>query len=136
MTTKTATFRTGTFGTFLMMFLIMLSLGVKAILPVGFMPTTNADGTVEIVICSGAGDKVITVPADQAPNEKPASHDKTDINKACSFQTLLSGKIFNVPPVAVIGDRDVIRDIVTVTLQERIDSAHPLPFAARGPPAA
>lgn len=131
---KSKTSRNNEITALVVMSFMILALAFKAILPAGFMPVIGKDGVTEIVICSGMGEKTITVPSNGNPESGHQDQEKTD--QVCAFQVLASGKsLLNAPaftlaaPVVSSVSAD---DIAGETFLSSIN----LSFTARGPPSA
>lgn len=117
----------------LMLFFVALAFAVKALLPAGFMPVVNKDGFTQIVICSGMGEKTITVPSDEAPSQE---HQETSSDKVCAYQVLASAKPLLSPPNFVLPAPPILRDDF-VSLDDTAPTTFTiLSFDARGPPLA
>lgn len=73
-------------GATLLLFLL------RALIPVGFMPETRADGRLELVICSSSGENVVHVVDLGAPDERKRSKAGDDCPYSLAF-----GKNFTPP---------------------------------------
>lgn len=112
---------------------MVLAFVLKAVIPAGFMPETK-NGFMELVICSGMGEKTILVPNGETPSSE---HQDDKAGKdVCAYQILASGKIL-VPDVTAIQSAPVREEAHSAqTDDSRLLSAHHLSFEARGPPSA
>lgn len=117
----------------LMMLLVAFALLLKSAIPAGFMPSFDKDGFTQIVICSGMGQKTITVPSDDAPS---TDHQDDTAAKVCAYQILASGKTILPPPVAVVPAPIVTRAVIAIAEDFDAAPALSLSFEARGPPIA
>jgi hypothetical protein len=119
---------------FAVMAFVVLGVFVKSVLPAGFMPTVNADGFTEIVICSGMGEKTITVPSDEN-TDSPHEEDR-QASEVCAYQILASGKILlNAPAFALAAP--AMTTLPSAFASDRIVfAASNRSFTARGPPSA
>lgn len=113
--------------------LVVLALLLKSAIPAGFMPAFDQEGFTQIVICSGMGQKTVTVPSNDAP---ATDHQGNAASKVCAYQMLASGKTILPPPVAILSAPVVAR--VFAAIADDADAASVLSFSfeARGPPAA
>lgn len=59
--------------------LVLLGLLVRAAVPAGFMPGTDHDGMVTIVICTMQGAQTIEIPAEHSPLPVPQNQDHDKI---------------------------------------------------------
>lgn len=116
-----------------MALLVILAVFLKSAIPAGFMPAFDKEGFTQIVICSGMGQKTITVPSDDAP---ATDHQDDASGKVCAYQMLASGKTILPPPVAVIPAPIVTRVFSAIAEDVHAASAPALSFQARGPPIA
>ncbi len=115
------------------MMMIVLAFALKSVLPAGFMPVINKDGFTQIVICSGMGEKTITVPADENPS---SDHKEDQASKICAYQVLASGKILLSPPAFTLPAPVVSRSPIKLFNDQSPHTTTILSFAARGPPSA
>jgi hypothetical protein len=116
-----------------MAFLVIFAMFLKSAIPAGFMPTFDKEGFTQIVICSGMGQKTITVPSDNAP---ATDHQDNASAKVCAYQMLASGKIILPPPVAILPAPIVTRAFSVIMEDVHAAFSTTLPFEARGPPIA
>jgi hypothetical protein len=116
-----------------MALLVILAVLVKSAIPAGFMPSFDKSGFTQIVICSGMGQKTITVPSDDAP---ATDHKDNASAKVCAYQMLASGKTILPPPVAIIPAPIVTRAFAVTIEHVHAAFSTTLPFEARGPPIA
>ncbi len=115
--------------TALFMAVIMVALVVKSLIPVGFMPALGQNGMVDIVICSGMGEKTISVASDfgDAP-----PHSKTE--NQCPFNILTSAKLFFSAPAILIIPMAFITAPIVGAYQTFVSSFKISALFARGPP--
>lgn len=106
---------------------------IKSILPVGFMPVINKDGFTQIVICSGIGQKTITVPSDDAPAKE---HQDTPSDKVCAYQILASAKPLLSPPAVIVPAPAILRVDFKAHNDQTPVAISVVSFDARGPPLA
>lgn len=111
-------------------FLMIVVFAFKSIIPAGFMPIVNKDGYTQIVICSGMGEKTITIPNDKNPN---SNHD-SDVNKICAYQVFASAKILINPNIL-----NIPIPVFTTANHTHDESQNPkqyiyLSYTPRGPP--
>ncbi len=114
-----------------LLLLMLLAYAVKAFIPAGFMPGTDANGFTKMVICSGMGEKTVFV-----PNEEPSGQHDRHSDKICDYQVLTGQKILT-------GHAPVLTPPPVVFVQARADAgqhAFSAVFSsivfARGPPSA
>lgn len=110
--------------------LVLLALVLKGLLPAGFMPAPSKDGMMEMVICSGMGEKTILVPAGDAP----ASGHAENTDKVCAYQTVTGQKIILAPPSLLVPPPVLITAPDITGGETRLSQNAPSSFAARGPP--
>ncbi|PZQ48225.1 MAG: hypothetical protein DI551_01685 [Micavibrio aeruginosavorus] len=122
------------FAAFAVMTFMLFAVLIKAALPAGFMPTVAKDGFTEIVICSGMGEKTISVPS--GDNPEPSHQDNQQTGKVCAFQVLVSGKILLDGPTFTLVAPPSSAVSVDFTNDRTFRSAAVLSFAPRGPPSA
>lgn len=112
---------------------MVAAFALKAIIPAGFMPETK-NGFMELVICSGMGEKTVLVPMDDAaPSEHQDDKSSKDI---CSYQVLSSGQILVPVALATLPAPTLQAFSIAIPADGIVTSAHILSFEARGPPAA
>ena len=116
-----------------MALLIILAVLLKSAIPAGFMPAFDKEGFTQIVICSGMGQKIITVPSDDAPS---TDHQEDASGKVCAYQMLASGKTILPPPVAILPAPIITRAVSFIMEDVHAAFSTTLPFVARGPPIA
>ncbi len=117
----------------IMMLFLIAAVAIKAILPAGFMPVIGKDGFTQIVICSGAGEKLITVPSDDAPED---GHQGTASGDLCAFQVVTSSTpLPSASPALPSAPVFLKSGFVHVYEQTPRSNVH-LSFDARGPPLA
>lgn len=111
---------------------VILCLLIKAVLPAGFMPAQSKDGWIELVICSGMGERTISVPLEGSDKTDPQKPSQTP----CAFQFVATGK--SITPVF-----ETLSVAFTTTYIAREDEDQTPPytvfaflFEARGPPVA
>lgn len=110
--------------------LTLLAIAIKALIPAGFMPTVTAGGMTEIVICSGLGEKTISIPAD---GDTSNQHDKSQ-DPPCAYHLAALNKILisaapSLPvPLPVFGAKQVLHT------SHSLHSTRTDAFSARGPP--
>lgn len=112
-------------------FLIVLALLTKSLVPAGYMPAAGTDGFVDIVICTGAGEKTVSLPLSSVPD---ASQKHAD-TKGCAYQflatviTLLPASEFLLQQMPLSASAS---DFVNLHIPPRIVAQS---FEARAPPA-
>jgi|GEM_PF-2414405 len=110
---------------------VLVAVVVNAVIPAGYMPQ-NKRGFVELVICSGMGEKTVLVDAGDVP---AGDHqDKTDTANFCAYQFLASAKIPVVPQIIILPVfhfETLAKTMFSGTFLPRIYSAS---ITARGPP--
>lgn len=116
-------------ASFAMMMLMLLAFSLKAFLPNGFMPEIK-DGAVQIVICSGVGQKTISVPAGEADHGRH----KSSSAEQCPYQVLTSAKLLSAPPVLFFHEARVVAQEEAVTERPFLISILAHDAEARGPP--
>lgn len=116
----------------LIMVMMVTALAFKAIIPAGFMPESKG-GFMELVICSGMGEKTIIVPSE---DPQSPSHQNKKADKACAFQALTSGKALVPAPIALLPVPDVTQVPAVISNNSVAPSFYQLSFEARGPPSA
>ncbi len=113
--------------------MMVAAFALKAIIPAGFMPE-NKNGFMEMVICSGMGEKTILVPNSETPSSE---HDNdTTAKEVCAYQVLASGKVLVPAPVLAFLEPQPEKLFVDITDDRFIISTNSLSFEARGPPSA
>lgn len=115
----------------MMLLFVAVAFVVKAFLPSGFMPVVNKDGFTQIVICSGMGEKTITVPSDDMPSQ---DHQNAPSDKVCAYQILASAKLLFTPPALTIPAPSILRDDFVSPDETTHVTFVTLSFDARGPP--
>jgi hypothetical protein len=113
--------------------LVVLALLLKSAIPAGFMPAFDQEGFTQIVICSGMGQKTVTVPSNDAP---ATDHRGDTASKLCAYQLLASGKTILPPFVAIVFAPIVTRASAAIADDADAASVISFSFEARGPPAA
>jgi len=114
-----------------MALLVVLAVVLKSVIPAGFMPVVGKDGFTQIVICSGIGQKTISVPSNDAPE---TDHKEDQAGKVCAWQILASGKTILSPPLAAIPAPILTRIVIKAADNAPVAAVYNLPFEARGPP--
>jgi hypothetical protein len=71
-------------GRFALMGILMLGMILHSLLPTGFMPSID-DGKITLVICSGMGEKTITVDAKDFSPVDSGKHDPSDGSSSCPY---------------------------------------------------
>lgn len=111
---------------------MLLAVLVKSVFPAGFMPTVDKNGFTEIVICSGMGERTISVPNENAPTDH---HEDKTSSGICSFATLASAIDLPVVTFAtVLADTGNI-STPKLTTELAPDVHFDQPYPPRGPPA-
>lgn len=113
-------------ASFVMMMLMLLAFSLKAFLTAGFMPEVK-DGVMQIVICSGIDQKVISVPTDEADHT-------TSSAEHCPYQVLTSAKLLSVPPVLFFHEMRVVSVSDVLSEQSLPVYIYAHSIEARGPP--
>lgn len=114
----------------LLYLIILLGILVKATIPAGFMPGEK-NGMVAMVICSGADEATIFVPAGDVPGEDGAPHDL----KICDYLIAASHKAIEAPPEIFIPAPAPLLTLETAAPVDRVIAAQLTLSFARGPPA-
>lgn len=118
--------RKATPASFAMMMLMLLAFSLKAFLPAGFMPEVK-DGVMQIVICSGMDQKVISVPSDEADHGSSAA-------EHCPYQVLTSAKLLSAPAVLFFHEARAVSVVENISEQSFSISLYAHSVEARGPP--
>lgn len=111
---------------------LLAVLAVRSLLPVGYMvQAADATGTLEIVICTSSGTKLLTVDADGT--SVPAKPQHVD-NGLCPFASAGAAALAAAVPTSLAGEAEYAA--VTYTLAVALFAETPKPGAtsARGPP--
>lgn len=112
---------------------LLLVLALRALLPTGFMlqPAHAGDGSFEIVICTSAGQQVMTVDADGAPLPAKPHHAEHGL---CAFAAAGAAALVTDAPQALV--HTAVYAAATYTLAVALFDETPKPGAtsARGPP--
>lgn len=106
---------------------------LRAFLPSGFMPSVSVDGSYELVICSGMGEKTIRVSADGTQED---SNPSSGEDGACAFQMVSSQKHIPVTLFLAIPFLEIIAPDFSLTPIFHADDTAQKTYAARGPPSA
>jgi hypothetical protein len=116
--------------TFVLMMMVT-AIVFKAIVPAGFMPESRS-GLLEIVICSGIGEKTVFVPNSHEPSaEYPDDNHVKDI---CAYQVLASGKILLPLILTFLPISNVEQVLHAILADKNLFSGLQSSFEARGPP--
>lgn len=111
--------------------LVLLAFALKGLLPAGFMPSVSQDGFMEMVICSGMGEKTVLVPANGGP-DAPDHKESTDT--VCAYQMVSAQKLISAPPAFLLPLPVFAPAPNTARAETGILSSIRISFAARGPP--
>ena len=117
-------------SSFIIMMMVMAFV-MKAIIPSGFMPESK-NGFMEMVICSGMGEKTVLVPNSETPLSE--HHNGTTAKEICAYQLLSSGKMILPLPIAALPEFQSSKILGYIADDSFIFSAKSLSFEARGPP--
>ncbi len=123
-------FQRNKIAAFMVLAIMLLAFGFKAVIPAGFMPE-NKNGFIELVICSGMDMKTVLVPSDDAP---PSDHKEQQSDKICAFQTFASGKAIVPAPVAFLPYPLLEQVSAAIADNDVSPLSVNLSFEARGPP--
>ncbi len=112
--------------------ILLAVLALRSLLPAGYMvQAAEASGAFEIVICTGAGTKLMTVDADGT--SVPSKPQHVD-NGLCPFASAGTAALAAAEPNNLVGEAEYAA--VTYTLAVALFAETPKPGAAsaRGPP--
>lgn len=121
--------------------LLTLALLAQAVVPAGFMPGQSDDGRFELVICTAAGPKVMTVPAAHfdpeaarsAPDEHPDEH-HMDGEPSCPYGPVVAQSV-PLPAIAVTAAHFEMAGRVTLPPDSFYAAPSAVkPWQSRGPP--
>ena len=113
------------------MMIVLVAFVAKSIVPVGFMPVFNKDGFTQIVICSGMGEKTITIPDEGTSPSKEQNHKTQDI---CSYGAATSAKVL-LSDHFIVAYMPIILMVQTIYNHDTVLKLSTLfSFAARAPP--
>ncbi len=129
--TASSVFRQGRAASLLLM-LLLAAFAARALMPAGFMPSIAADGSYELVICSGMGEKTIRVSADGTPLQDQGAPQSGD--GACAFQLTSLQKI--IPLIAyILLPLPEMDEYFAMEHASALSSGVAIsPYPARGPP--
>lgn len=113
--------------------LLVIVLALRSLLPAGFMVQASdaADGALQIVICTSAGERLLSVDGDgKAPAPKPHHAD----SGLCPFASAGAAALAAAAPQSLASEAEFAA--VTYTLAAALFAETPKPGAtsARGPP--
>lgn len=112
--------------------LLLAAIALRALLPAGFMPSFTADGTYELVICSGMGEKTVRVSADGTPVEDRGAPHSGD--GACAFQVTSLQKIVPLVAHIFLPLPETGRYSAPEQTRAPVFAVANVPYPARGPP--
>lgn len=114
--------------------LFLLAFLGKALMPAGFMPDTDADGKVRIVICtpSGPSTALVDLSATPFPDHGEDGDKHTNTHSPCPYAPVVAQDLpFAVPALPGLFTQPVILSFV---LHSSVYSISPKPWQAQGPP--
>ncbi len=111
--------------------MMVAAFALKAIIPVGFMPEAKG-GFMEMVICSGMGEKTVFVPNSDIPLSE--NQNDTKAKDVCAYQVLASGKILIPSPVVALLILPSEKLSTYISNDNFVTFVNQLSFDARGPP--
>lgn len=111
--------------------MMVAAFALKAVIPAGFMPEAKG-GFIEMVICSGMGEKTVLIPNSEMPPS--GHHDDTAAKESCAYQVLASGKILLPSAIVTLLEPQSAALSAYVENDSVAVSADRLSFEARGPP--
>ncbi len=118
---------------------ILLAFVMQAMIPAGFMPGTDNDGKMKIVICSGNGFVTKLVDIDQLPaNEddtgQGTDHDHESSHSTCPYTFVISKGMHGVIPMylPLLNGTNNVASFPVITALQAISQKS---YEAQGPPA-
>lgn len=130
--TASSVFKQGRAASLILLLLLAAFMG-RAWMPAGFMPSMAADGSYELVICSGMGEKTIRVSSDGMPVKNqgaPQSGDGT-----CAFQLTSLQKIIPLIAFIILPLPETDQHYAAERMSVSASGIESFPYPARGPPA-
>lgn len=112
--------------------LVLAGFLIKALIPAGFMPAVPSHGLVEMVVCSGMGEKTILVHEDGSPAHK--GEQKPSSSKLCDYHFLTGQKNLTVTDAVLVSAPLMQLRLTDEPPEQRLLSTRLSSFIARGPP--